>query len=63
MDNELLRWYFWISMAGTFLLALYVPPHLSRVNNLTGSIGVAIMGPIVWPFVLVAAVIHHRRNK
>lgn len=48
--------YYWVSMIVTFNCALYVPTrNLKPVENITGSLIIALFGFLVWPFVALAA--------
>lgn len=54
--------YFWFTYNLTLVGLLYIPSKLDRGVNLMGSLLLSLLGFVIWPIVLVAAIIAYRRK-
>lgn len=54
--------YVWITYSVTLVGLLYIPSKMDSGTNLMGSLLLSLLGPIIWPIVLIADLIVYCRK-
>ena len=54
--------YAWVTYSVTLVCLLYIPSKLDRSTNLMGCLLLSLLGPVIWPLTLVAAIVAYSRT-